>query len=387
MRKSHNKECVEMFRKIIDCYSYHGFKNGKGPLVNLTFFLGSGFSHAWDQRYPLGNSLFELDYDRICFSEKYEFLRGFWDYCGLHHVSIQFDEFVSLYYRLNMMKKHDFLQGRFWDKRNLELVENQVRLYIQESIIQKTSLEFCDENEHFGYNKKNKDIYIFFDKIMSELTGDSGIPEGIRSNFLTTNYDFVIEYILDACHCDELPYYFYSYRGFTPELVNGKTQCIVPHTNQNEHPVIKLNGGLEIYKEGTNYSLEYRKIDAPYGFSSPEIILPCQEQSYDSDYFKMIFPKANRILQESKILFVSGYSFPKEDGLIKFLLKQFAESTRDVKDKMIFYVDYDKNGIEHHLLNRISTVFPEFKDNIFVYTKGFSSFASEFNKLKSKFEI
>ena len=30
------------------------------PLVNITFFLGAGFSKAWDARYPTGNQLFSV---------------------------------------------------------------------------------------------------------------------------------------------------------------------------------------------------------------------------------------------------------------------------------------------------------------------------------------
>ena len=84
---------------------------------------------------------------------------------------------------------------------------------------------------------------------------------------------------------------------------------------------------------------------------------------------------------------VVGYAFPKEDGLIRFLLKQFAESLRDSKDKIIFYIDYDRYGRENELKDRALQIFPEFKSRLFVYTKGFTSFAKSFNKLKASYEI
>ena len=205
---------------------------------------------------------------------------------------------------------------------------------------------------------------------------------------MTTNYDNIIERLLDGHGNDVLPYYFYSYRGFTPVFANGSKQCVSPHDNQLEFPLIKLNGGLEIFKDGDGFSLDYRKEDySKFKNCAPEVIFPCQEQGYDTEYFKAIFPKANRILQESKVLVVVGYRFPKEDGLIRFLLKQFAESLRDAKDKYIFYIDYDQDGRECELRERVLQVFPDMDRHLFVYTKGFASFAEEFNKLRSAYEI
>ena len=35
------------------------------PLKNVTFFLGAGFSKAWDKRYPSGKELFTLSHSAI----------------------------------------------------------------------------------------------------------------------------------------------------------------------------------------------------------------------------------------------------------------------------------------------------------------------------------
>ena len=63
IERNHNSECVRKFRRLIDTLSYHHYvEDGKVlPLWNLTFFLGAGFSYAWDKRYPLGTKLFEID--------------------------------------------------------------------------------------------------------------------------------------------------------------------------------------------------------------------------------------------------------------------------------------------------------------------------------------
>ncbi len=392
IERNHNSECVRKFRRLIDTLSYHHYvEDGKVlPLWNLTFFLGAGFSYAWDKRYPLGTKLFEIDLDDIVYHhrDEYEYLLAFCKYCGFFKSLISYDIYVSIYYRLQMMRRHDFLQGRFWDKFGLERVEEEFRLYFVRKLKKMTEYQYVDKEQKFAYLKRNTCFYTFFDRILSELTGDSGVPEGIRTNFLTTNYDNIIERIIDYHISDILPYYYYSYRGFTPNYANGSKQCVCPHDNQLVFPLLKLNGGIEIFKDADTFSLDYRNEElSKFKNCAPEVIFPCQEQGYDTDYFKTIFPKANRILQETNVLVVIGYAFPKEDGLIRFLLKQFAESLRDAEDKIIFYIDYDRYGRENELKDRVLQIFPELKNRLFVYTKGFASFAKSFNKLKAAYEI
>lgn len=390
--RNHNSECVGKFRQLIDTFSYHQPVDEDKilPLWNLTFFLGAGFSYAWDKRYPLGTKLFEIDFDDIVYyhRDEYEYLLNFCQYCGFSRNKLSYNQYTSIYYRLQMMRRHDFLQGRFWDKFGLDRVEQEFRLFFVQKLKKITGYQHIAIDEKFPYLKKNSVFYVFFDRILSELTGNSGVPEGIRTNFLTTNYDNIIERIIDYHINDVLPYYYYSYRGFTPNCANGSKQYVSPHDNQLDFPLIKLNGGLEIFRDGDSFSLDYRNEKSSlFPNYAPEVIFPCQEQGYDTEYFRTIFPKANRILQESNVLIIVGYGFPHEDGLIKFLLKQFAESERDAVEKYIFYIDYDRYGRENELRNKVLQIFPNFEKRLFVYTKGFASFAKEFNKLKAAYEI
>ena len=390
--RNHNSECVGIFRQLIDAFSYNQSVDEDEilPLRNLTFFLGAGFSYAWDKRYPLGTKLFEIDLDDIVYyhRDEYEYLLNFCQYCGFSRNKLSYDQYTFIYYRLQMMRRHEFLQGRFWDKFGLDRVEQEFRLYFARKLKDMVGYEFADNNEHFPYSENNSFFYDFFDRILSQITAGKAGPEGIRTNFLTTNYDNIIERILDGRSQDTLPYYYYSYRGFTPRRANGSQDCVSPHDNQLEFPLIKLNGGLEIFRDGCSFSIDYRNDKLPdFPNSAPEVIFPCQEQGYDTEYFRTIFPKANRILQESNVLVIVGYGFPPEDGLIRFLLKQFAESERDAADKYIFYIDYDRYGRENELRDRVLQIFPDFKNHLFVYTKGFASFAKEFNKLKAAYEI
>jgi hypothetical protein len=69
-------------------------------------------------------------------------------------------------------------------------------------------------------------------------------------------------------------------------------------------------------------------------------MMPSKEQNYTSPYFSAVFPKAVRLLQESRVLVIVGYSLSEEDALLRFLIRQFAEDLRDVHGKYIFYIDY-----------------------------------------------
>lgn len=384
MNDNSNTNCVEVFRKVIDEFSYHSDKFANKPLPNITFFLGAGFSRAWDSGMPLGKSLFKINTDKI--RDSY-FLKNFIRYCNYDEEdNLSYDDVTTLYYRLQLMQKHSFLHGRFWDEVSLKNVEIELRLHYLKKISEGMNNAFANKKGQFSSLPKNKVIYSFFKKVLNEITAGYKGPDGIRVNFLTTNYDFVIENILDYLYSGDLPYYSYLYRGFAPSLVNGTSEYILPQDNEFTFPLIKLNGGLEIYWKDGLYSLEYRKPDYSQK-KIPELVLPCQNQIYDSEYFKMIFPKAARILQESSVLFVVGYSFPKEDFLLRILLKQFADSPRDTRYKKIFYVDFAEQEGEFNLRKKIQDVFPDFDNNIFVYTSGFKKYAKEFIKLKSRYEI
>jgi hypothetical protein len=41
MNDNSNTNCVEVFRKVIDEFSYHSDKFANKPLPNITFFLGA----------------------------------------------------------------------------------------------------------------------------------------------------------------------------------------------------------------------------------------------------------------------------------------------------------------------------------------------------------
>ncbi|TAE53737.1 MAG: hypothetical protein EAZ89_07175, partial [Bacteroidetes bacterium] len=78
-------------------------------------------------------------------------------------------------------------------------------------------------------------------------------------------------------------------------------------------------------------------------------------QDYTGAYFQTIFPKAVRILQESQILVIVGYSLSDEDALIRLLLRQFAEENVDATEKALFFID---RMSESEQMEKLQSVFP-----------------------------
>jgi len=207
-------------------------------------------------------------------------------------------------------------------------------------------------------------ILNFFYQIGRELDGSRGIPEGIRCHFISTNYDYLIESILDNILGEEDSITLYQYRGITPITVCEKETPMVCHDHWLVHNLFKINGGFEIIrKKSTNeYKFEYRKrSDEEISLDPPIIMLPSREQDYLDPYFRSVFPKAIRLLQESIVLVIIGYSIPEEDALLRFLIRQFAEDKRDIEDRLIFYIDLMEESAQ---IEKLKSIFKynEFKN-------------------------
>jgi hypothetical protein len=198
-----------------------------------------------------------------------------------------------------------------------------------------------------------------------------GAARGLHAQFLSTNYDYVIETILD--NVGEKNALRNTYRGITPARINGQRNRNVVQDHWSINSLIKINGGFEIIPNGDAFDFDYRRRSfEAIREAAPEIMMPSKEQNYANLYFSSIFPKAVRLLQESDVLVIVGYSLSEEDALLRFLIRQFAEDLRDVHGKSIFYVDYtDADVLEERLqgcfryMNRMDV------NNVFTFSGGF----------------
>jgi SIR2-like domain len=104
----------------------------------------------------------------------------------------------------------------------------------------------------------------------------------------------------------------------------------------------------------TAYVLDYRHREGDAIMRDPPVLmLPSREQDYLDPYFRTIFSKAVRLLRETTVLVLIGYSLPDDDTLIRFILRQFAEEAEDGRNKAIFYVDPSPADRKREVLEEI----------------------------------
>ena len=361
----------------------------EGVCVNLTFFTGAGFSKSWDNRFPVGDVLFSFTHKE--WNKHGTVLREF---LTLNNYPTDVDLTASIFkdivYQIGMMRKYPAIRPRYIDDQNLDMVERHLRYLVLEKFKQIAPLYYeTDEKLQFDLppNAQQLEILKFF-RVLNKLgDGSSGVPEGIRASYVSTNYDFTLEAILDACLEVDDPYSLYTYRGITPSKYSGRNPYTVIHDNWLVNNLFKINGGFEIFKSGSTFEFDYSKrSDAQLRAEPPQLMLASREQDYTQSYFHAMFPKIIRLLQETHILVIVGYSLPEEDALIRLIIKQFAEDRADGDQKILFYVDMIDEGIQ---LKKVNNVVPHVGSirglRVLPYSGSFSKWCTDVtNELKGK---
>jgi hypothetical protein len=373
------------FCELVDKFSYKGKSRRKNiPLTNVTFFLGAGFSKAWDSKYPNSRELFY--FENLFNYKPCECIGEFVDQCGYDPLNpINLDIFSECYYKLEMLKKYREIRPRYIDSQTLEIIENEFKYIVWDSLNKKVQINYLkDERVLFGnLNNDQKEIVNFFHQLNDQSDGSRIVPEGLRTSFITTNYDFVLEGILDEYLSTYDDFHLiHCYRGITPIHVNGLGNIKPLHNHWLVHNYYKLNGGFEIFHKNNFFNIDYRESNNENMVRTPpEIILPSKEQNYTSIYFQSIFSKITRLLQETTFLIIVGYGFPAEDALLRFILRHFAEDDRDMVNKFLLYIDI---GNKDSLKEKIHTITPPgtYRDlNTMIYNEGFLNFVKESNKI------
>jgi hypothetical protein len=260
----------------------------------------------------------------------------------------------------------------FFGRRLQQLVEPQWPWFNSE--LQKFPVDFTPEQEH---------IRRLFSRMFYLVDGSQGHMQGARFNFITTNYDWLVELIIDNVCSDEDSAFLYLYRGITPHTICGQQPPKPAFSHDLVFNLLKLNGGLEIFRDGGGYHLDYRlRTEEKYRESPPVLMLPSREQNYQDEYFQAIFPKAVRLLQESIALVLVGYSLPRDDALLRFIIRHFCEDEADAHQKTLFYVDLCRRAKQ---LDGLRSVFPFAGQTLqtYTYSGGFADWAAEVVSLLS----
>jgi hypothetical protein len=357
------------------------------PLLNVTVFMGAGFAKAWDERCPIGSDLFSFAEEMVDRSDR---LNLFLDSQGYNRCTLRgltATQLKDIVYSLGMQAKYEGIRTRYVDQQTVQLVLKELRFLVQQKFEATVPLNYFDGGawKFPPPNRPSNDqkaILRFFRNLRDCMDGSQGIPEGVRCHFITTNYDFTLETILDALLGDDDSLFLYTYRGVTPSVICGRDNEIVPHSHSLVENLIKLNGGFEILSANQMYDFEYRQRERGQLMAQPPVImLPSREQDYTDAYFRAVFPKAVRLLQESHVLVIVGYSMPKEDSLLRFLLRQFAEHEGDLASKHIFYVDTMESSDQER---KLQEVYPYLSGGPFphcvVHSGGFAKWASAVSK-------
>ncbi|MDO9263032.1 MAG: hypothetical protein Q7U02_03635, partial [Desulfosalsimonadaceae bacterium] len=169
------------FLNLVEGLSYKR-KNRTIPLSNITFFLGAGFSKAWDYNYPLGSDLFE--FDELLFHKECESLGEFVRQCGFDsNGHIDMDIFSECYYKLEMLKKYPEIRPRYIDEQTLRIIDNEFKFVVWEALNKKVKVNYSvNDNLFFPQKNKNQiEIVNFFAHLYEQLDGSQLIPEGLRA--------------------------------------------------------------------------------------------------------------------------------------------------------------------------------------------------------------
>lgn len=373
----------EALMKLVEHFSYQG-NQVLSPLTNIVFWAGAGFSKAWEPSSPVGSQLFTINGDSL---GPGSILSTLTERFGTD-AEISYEQFRQLIYQLDMYERYPDLRSRYFDPQNLAMARSFLRQAVVKKFNTLSRLNYLDG----GLNKfplpkptkAQKHILKFFHYLSKRSSGADAVSEGLRAQFITTNYDYVIETILDNIIQDpDDSLFLYSYRGITPTKVAKHPNPSPLHDHWLVDHLLKLNGGFEILADGSGYTLDYSERPAKDLTERPPVlILPSREQQYTDPYFQSIFPKAVRLMRESAVLVLVGYSLPDDDALIRFIIRQFAEEREDGFGKYLFYIDPLKNRDK---LEKLSQIFPWAEDQhfptIFLYERGFAEFAKECSPL------
>ncbi len=375
-------EAARTFMDLVAAFSYQqGPRPQRRGLTHFTFFAGAGFSKSWDPKAPVGSELFTLNSDII---EKVANVGALARMFGLDALDeITPDQLRQVVYQIDMYERYPDVRSRYMDEQNLSMLRGALRAAVLDRYDKITRLNYFDRTISkfplISPTKRQHDILSFFGHLHARIDGSQGLSEGVRTHFVTTNYDFVVETILDNIIAPDDSLFLYTYRGFTPKQIVDEPNMALVHEHWLVQHLLKINGGFEILRRNGGYVLDYSMRSLEAVMSDPPILmLASREQDYSDPYFKTVFPKVVRLMGDTTVLVVVGYSLPQDDALIRFFLRQFAEEPEDGRGKYIFYIgpgtDRDKRTV-------LGEVFPlmasEQAPHVVTYNGGFDAFAAE----------
>lgn len=350
-------EPVLEFRRLVELFRYPRGSTKPTALTNFTFFAGAGFSKSWDPAAPIGSELFTFDTDLLDdVIDPNVLTRAF----GVSTDELKPDDIRQITYQLDMYERYPDIRSRYIDDQNTAMIRAALRAAVVDRYASFSGLNYFDPSLSkfpLAATRDQGAILAMFAHLHRCIDGSQFFAEGIRTNFVTTNYDYVIETILDNLIAPDDSLFLYTYRGFTPLSISGYGNPKPTQEHWIGSHLIKLNGGFEILPQNKGYALDYaHRTKAEIRAEPPVLMLPSREQDYSDPYFTAIFPKAVRLMRDTQILVLVGYSLPEDDALMRFVIRQFAEEPEDGRAKVIFYIDPKLGAVK--MRKKLAEVFP-----------------------------
>lgn len=379
---------VETFVGIVNNLTYKNGENAPAtPLRNLTFWVGAGFSKAWNPKFPTSAELFRLggrEADKIADPGALSRTFGVDMFEGL-----DFDRVRALVYQLDMQARYPDVRSRYVDDQNIKAIRSALAAALVAKFVELTGMQPFDRNAAKFRIKdatpEQREIVAFFNDLEHRDDGSQDTVEGLRTHFISTNYDNVIETILDNIIGEDDSTFIYGYRGVTPVEIEGMAPAKVMHDHWLVRQLIKINGGFEILRHGDGFVFNYEnRSPSQIAANPPVVMLPSREQDYSDSYFRAVFPKAVRLLRETTVLVIVGYSLPDDDALMRFILRQFAEEPEDGREKILFYIDPSDSATKRKRLDRVFPLREGRYPTVVSFNGKFNDFVSQYLRAQAK---
>ncbi|MCW7469594.1 SIR2 family protein [Leptospira kanakyensis] len=285
-----------------------------------TYILGAGFSYSFAQDlFPLTETLVRKGIEKFSHPKSYGALKGL--------ISRMFDDSESINFeRLATFLLNDPLKN---------IIGNSLTNY--QIYLDLIGLVANVLNVDQALIKKSEN-YSLMQNWLSKLNGSG-------DTIITFNYDLILEQVLSELKWDPLAGYCMDF--FMPGI-DRIYPWVEPKANQLKY--LKLHGSLNWQMEkDAFYDVSDKRIffslndlsrpwqDSYQGYYKerysyyPYIIPPLIGKKYENKSIQHLWHISQALLENSKRIFIIGYSLPESDVIAEFMLRDANISNKEIK--------------------------------------------------------
>jgi hypothetical protein len=114
---------------------------------------------------------------------------------------LDLESFRSLVYQLDMQARYPDVRSRYADEQNIRSIRSALAAALVGRFVEVTGMQPFDRDAAkfriTNPTQEQREIVAFFSDLERRDDGSQDVVEGLRMHFISTNYDNVIETILD----------------------------------------------------------------------------------------------------------------------------------------------------------------------------------------------